>query len=113
MPLRQATTSGRNAAAFISWPLACMLKAWCGPYSVPVGMLTFQSCSAWSTSLMPICRAASLSGSTCTRTAYFGAPEHLHLRHAVDHGDALRDHGLGVVVQLAQGQRSARSAPGT
>src|SRR5579885_391631 len=37
-------------------------------------MFTFQSCRVPATSLSPICRAASLSGSTCTRTAYFCVP---------------------------------------
>ena len=41
---------------------------------MPVGILTFHACSAWSTSFSPICCAASLSGSTCTRTAYLAAP---------------------------------------
>ncbi len=41
-PSRYATTSGLNAAAFMSWPLALMLNVRFGPYSSPVGRLTFQ-----------------------------------------------------------------------
>ena len=72
-------------------------------------MLTFQSRSAWSTSLSPMPRAASLFGSTCTRTAYFGGAEHLHLRDAVHHRDALRDHGLRVLVEIRKPHGRARS----
>ena len=35
-------SSAYIAPAFISCPLACTVKHLCGPYSVPVGMLTFQ-----------------------------------------------------------------------
>ena len=41
---------------------------------VPVGVLTFQFLSAASTSLMPICRAASACGSICACMAYFWLP---------------------------------------
>ena len=41
---------------------------------VPVGVFTFQLEMAADTSLTPILSAASLSRSTCTRTAYFCAP---------------------------------------
>ena len=54
---------------------------------------------------MPTPRAASALGSTCTRTAYFCWPEHLHLRHAVDGRDALREVGLGVFVDRRDRQR--------
>src|SRR5512143_1963195 len=54
-----------------------MLKARCGPCNVPVGRLTFHLLKALSTSLIPICLAASLSGSTCTRTAYLVEPKTL------------------------------------
>src|SRR2546421_5191967 len=42
----------------------------------PVGIFTFQACSAWSISFNPSFFAASLSGSTCTRTAYLRSEEH-------------------------------------
>jgi len=44
------------------------------PNNWPVGRFTFQFCSAVSISLIPIRWAYSLLGSTCTRTAYFAAP---------------------------------------
>ena len=40
----------------------------------PVGVLTFHARSAVSTSLMPICRAASACGSSWAWTAYFWLP---------------------------------------
>ena len=61
-------------AALINCPLACSVKARCGPMIEPVGRLTFQFFSAVSISLMPICREASACGSICTCTAYFCAP---------------------------------------
>ena len=63
-----------TASAVINCPVACRVKARCGPMMVPVGRLTFQFLSAVSTSLMPICREASACGSICTCTAYFCAP---------------------------------------
>src|ERR1039457_2244807 len=74
-PLRYVTTIGRNAAASFSMPFAWTLYDVVGPYTVPVGTFTFQFCSAASTSFSPTCRAFSLSGSTCTRTAYFCEPK--------------------------------------
>ncbi len=61
-------------SAFINWPVAWSVNALCGPTIVPVGTLTFQFLSAVSISLMPICRAASRCGSSCTCTAYFSLP---------------------------------------
>ena len=57
------------------------------------------------TSLMPMPWLASLSGFTCTRTAYFWRAQDLHLRHAGHHRDALRDRRLRVLVELRQRQR--------
>src|SRR5258706_9924762 len=51
-----------------------MLYEVCGPYKAPRGEFTFQLLSAESTSFSPIRFAASLSGSSCTRTANFCAP---------------------------------------
>src|SRR5258708_37868433 len=51
-----------------------MLNVEVGPNSCPVGRLTFQFWIAWSISLRPIFCAYSLSGSICTRTAYFDEP---------------------------------------
>jgi hypothetical protein len=70
--------------------------------------LTFACDTACSTSLMPTPRAASAFGSICTRTAYFLLTEHLHLRHAVDGGDALREVGLGVFVDRRERQARSR-----
>ena len=53
----------------------CTLIAWCCPYSVPVGMLTFARATAVATSSIPMPRVASARGSTCTRTAYFCEPK--------------------------------------
>ena len=71
---------------------------------VPVGRLTFQFFSAFSTSFKPIWREASLNGSIWMRTAYFWAPKHRDLRDAGDHRDPLRDARLGVLVQRVQRQ---------
>ena len=72
---------------------------------VPVGRLTFQFLSAVSTSLMPICRAASACGSICTCTAYFCAPSTCTCATPGDHRNALRDARLGVFVERPQRQR--------
>src|SRR5581483_8109081 len=62
------------SSAFISCPVACSVNALCGPMMLPVGVLTFQLRSAFSTSLMPIWRDASWCGSSCAWTAYFWLP---------------------------------------
>ena len=54
------------------WPERCRM---CGPYSVPVGMLTFQLLQRLIDFVeSDLARRPACSGSTCTRTAYFGAP---------------------------------------
>ena len=78
-PHRRAVAVGDDhaagtASAVSNWPLACSVKARCGPMMAPVGRLTFQFLSAVSISLMPIWREASACGSICTWTAYFCAP---------------------------------------
>ena len=50
-------------------------------------------------------RAASSRGSTSTRTAYFCDAEHVHLRDAADHRDALRDDRLRDLVERRERQR--------
>ncbi len=64
-------------AASISWPLVWTTKFRCGPYSVPVGRLTFAVETACAISSIPICREASCVGSTSIRTANFCAPKTL------------------------------------
>src|SRR5947199_7466048 len=59
----------------MSCPLAWTLYAVLGPYRVPVGRFTFHPFNAAVTSFMPRCLALSLSGSICTRTAYFCDPQ--------------------------------------
>src|SRR6266849_3486808 len=73
-PLRQDTTMLPNATALNISPLVLRLNACLGPDSVPVGEFVFQAEMAAETSLMPIFLATSLSGSSCTRTAYLAAP---------------------------------------
>ncbi len=73
-PLRYVTTSRRNDAALSSWPFACTVYVLVGPFSTPVGRLTFWSLTASATSSMPICRLASAFGSSWMRTAYFADP---------------------------------------
>ncbi len=73
-PLRYEMIWLRYSSAFMSWPLACSVNTWCGPMIDPVGTLTFQFRSAASTSLMPICRAASACGSSWACMAYFCPP---------------------------------------
>src|SRR6187402_2992140 len=63
-----------NCEASINCPDAWSVNALCGPTMVPVGEFTFQFRMAASTSLMPICRAASAPGSSCACTAYFWLP---------------------------------------
>ena len=73
---------------------------------MPVGRLTLPCWSALRDLVdadLPRRRAA--CGSSSTRTAYFCAPNTLHLRDAADHRHALREHGLGVLVDLRQRQR--------
>ena len=65
-----------------------------GPYSTPVGRLTFCCVIAVGDFVEPIPRVASALGSSCTRTAYFCEPYTMHLRHAADHRQALRDRRL-------------------
>ena len=65
---------GGTRGPSMSWPVAWMLNARRSPWNVPVGRLTFASWMAPDTSSMPIRRAASRSGSTCTRTARFCWP---------------------------------------
>ena len=53
---------------------------------------------------------ADLAGRQCVRVhlyvhGVFLRAQHLHLRHAGDHGDALRDARFGVLVQRPKGQR--------
>ena len=50
------------------------MNALWGPMMLPVGVFTFHARSEFSTSLIPICRAASLCGSSCAWTAYFWLP---------------------------------------
>ncbi len=68
---------------------------------------------AVATSSMPIRCAASLRGSTSMRTAYFCDAEHVHLRDAAHHRDALRHRRLGVLVDRRQRQRVGVDARGT
>ena len=75
VPLRQATTTCENPAASVNSPLVFSVKACRVPCSVPVGEFGFQFAMAWLTSLMPIFLLTSLSGSSCTRTAYLVAPD--------------------------------------
>ena len=60
--------------AVISWPVACSVYDLWGPMIDPVGVFTFQARRDASTSLMPICRAASARGSSCACTANFWLP---------------------------------------
>ena len=73
-PFRYATTSGRYPEAWRICPLVSSVKARSGPQRVPVGRLTLAARTAATTSSIPICRSASTSGSSWTRTAYFCAP---------------------------------------
>ena len=73
-PPRSTTIIFRKSAAVVSWPSVRSVSDRSGPYIVPVGIFTFQLRSAVSTSLIPICFAASFWGSKWTRTAYFCAP---------------------------------------
>ena len=58
-----------------SVPLDSMVKACFSPFSRPVGRLVLLEEMARCTSSIPMLCAASLSGSTCTRTAYFCSPK--------------------------------------
>ena len=69
LPLRWATISSANSAAFFSWRLACRVSVWRGPSSVPTGVLTLAERSAALSSSRPMLRDDSASGSTRTRTA--------------------------------------------
>ena len=55
--------------------MACTLKAWFGPQSVPVGRFTLESASAFCTSSMPMPSVAIALGSSWARTAYFCEPK--------------------------------------
>ena len=74
-PLRYATIIFWYCSAFISWPVACSVKACVrtddrAGRHVDVPVLA----APLSTSLMPIWRAASACGSSCACTAYFWLP---------------------------------------
>jgi hypothetical protein len=64
-------TIGAYDAAFKSWPSASTVKMRSRPAIVPVGRLTFDDCTAVTTSSMPMPCADSFRGSTSMRTAYF------------------------------------------
>ncbi len=74
VPFRQATMTGRYSAALINWPVDSTVNACLLPCSRPVGRFTLLCRMARCTSSMPMPRAASSSGFTCTRTAYFWLP---------------------------------------
>ena len=47
---------GSNAAASVSWPVACTVYAVFAPQSVPVGMFTFAAATAAEASSIPMPR---------------------------------------------------------
>jgi hypothetical protein len=75
LPLRQATTAGRQASASMSWPVACTVSMRCGPCIAPVGRFTLSRDAASATSSSPSPREASSRGSSWMRSAYFWAPK--------------------------------------
>ena len=69
LPFGSAITNWRNSAALVICVGASMTSAWLLFCSVPTGVWLLASESALASWSRPIERVASLSGSTCTRTA--------------------------------------------
>src|ERR1043166_5867817 len=87
---------GRKACASWSWPVAWTANIRSLPYRVPVGRLTFACDTARRERVRVDLHAHRV----------FLLSEHLHLRHAVDGGDALGEIGLGVFVDRRERQRA-------
>ena len=90
LPLRQATISGRYAAALVNCPLDCTVNACFSPYSLPVGRFTL----LWPNGALHFVDADAVRrqrvGIELHAHGVFLRAEHLHARYAADHRNALR-----------------------
>ena len=100
---------GDSAPALVSWPAVWMVYDFSGPQRMPVGRLTLLFLTACMTSSKPMSAGRELPGVHLDAHRVLLAAVDVHLGHAGNHGDALRDHGLAVLVELVQGQARARS----
>ena len=106
-------STGRNAAGVVQ--LAGGLDGRApvlGPSSVPVGRLALLRRDAPAAPRRCRCRARPARRVDLHAHRVLLRAEDLHLRHAVDRRDALRQQRLGVLVHLGQRQRRPRSARG-
>ena len=80
-PVAMATTTLRYSDALVIAPDAVRVTLCFGPFRVPTGVLELVLETTERTSSSEMLRAAAATGSTCTRTANFGAVDQ-HLGHA-------------------------------
>ena len=97
----------RVAVALSSCPLACTVIACCGPLSVPVGRLTLR-CRPPAHLVEPMPRARQRIRIELDAHRVLLRSVDLHLRHAGQRRDALRQQRLGVLVDLRHRQRRRR-----
>ena len=88
-----------NWLAFSSWPVAWTVSAVRGPYSTPVGMLTFCAMTARRDVLERDAARRELAGIELQAHGVLLRAVHQHLRHAADHRQALRQRRLAELVE--------------
>ncbi len=107
-PLRYATTIGRYCAALINCPLACNVNARCGPVICPVGKIYIPGLERRFHFIdAHLMRRHRVRVHLHVHRVFLLA-EHLHLRDAARHRDALRDARLGVFIQGPQRNQLGR-----
>ena len=112
-PHRRAVAGGDDEVAELA-ALAqlraapAMVSFCCVALNVPTGVLALAAAIAACISSTPMPRAASASGSSWTRTAYFWLPKICTCADAVDGRERRRDHLLGEGVELGSGVVSLR-----